>query len=131
MRRSVVVAIAVLCSSLAFVADGSSSLAGKSALNLTLAGSLNGGSVAGKVQFGTVMCVTLSGKGLQVNWSGSAKSGSKMQQVSGSFQFSTTGKSSFGPHGSATASLVLAGKYSSSLASGVTGGGGTGTVAAN
>jgi hypothetical protein len=92
---------------------------------------VNGASVAGKVQFGTVMCVPLSGKGLQVNWNGSAKTGSKTQQVSGSFQFSSTGKSAFGPHGTATATLVVGGNYSGSLASGVTGGGGTGTVAAN
>jgi hypothetical protein len=116
---------------MAFVVGASSSSAGKSSLNLTLAGSMNGGSVAGKVQFGTVMCAPLSGKGLQVNWNGSAKTGSKTQQVSGSFQFTTTGKSMFGPHGTATATLVVGGKYSSSFASGVTGGSGTGTVAAN
>jgi hypothetical protein len=73
------------------------------------------------------MCVTLSGKGLQVNWNGSAKT----QQVSGSFQFTTTGKSTFGPHGTATATLVIGGKYSNSFASGVSGGSGIGTVAAN
>jgi hypothetical protein len=105
--------------------------AANSSLNLTLAGSANGGSLAGKVLFATVMCAPLSGKGLQVNWNGSVKSGSKTEQVSGSFQFSTTGKSSFGPHGTATATLVVAGKYSGSLASGVSGGGGTGRVAAN
>jgi hypothetical protein len=87
--------------------------------------------VAGKVQFGTVMCVPLNGKALQVNWNGSAKTGSKTQQVSGSFQFTRTGKSSFGPHGTATATLVVGGKYANSLASGVTGGSGTGAVAAN
>jgi len=73
------------------------------------------------------MCAPLSGKGLQVNCNGSAKSGS----VSGSFQFQTTGKSTFGPHGTATATLVVGGKYSNSLASGVAGGSGTGAVAAN
>jgi hypothetical protein len=131
LQRSSVVALVILCSSLAFVVGAWSLPAGKSSLNLTLAGSVNGASVAGKVQFGTVMCAPLSGKGLQVNWNGSAKTGSKTQQVSGSFQFSTTGKSSFGPHGTATATLVIAGNYSGSFASGVPGGGGTGTVAAN
>jgi hypothetical protein len=108
-----------------------SSPAGKSSLNLTLAGSVSGSPVAGKVQFATVMCAPLSGKGLQVNWNGSAKTGSKTQQVSGSFQFSTTGKSTFGPHGTATAALVVGGNYSNSLGSGVKGGSGKGIVAAN
>jgi hypothetical protein len=123
--------LSIACCSLSLVASAGSTEAGNSALNLTLAGAANGGTIAGKVQFGTVMCAPLSGKGLQVNWNGSAKTGSKTQQVSGSFQFSTTGKSSFGPQGTATATLVIGGKYSGSLASGVSGGGGTATVAAN
>jgi hypothetical protein len=116
---------------LSLVPAGGSAAAPAPSLNLTLAGSANGGSLAGKVQFATVTCAPLSGKGLQVNWNGSTKSGSKTDQVSGSFQFSTTGKSTFGPHGTASATLVVAGKYSGSLASGVSGGSGSGTVAAN
>jgi hypothetical protein len=124
-------AVAALYGSLLLAAPAESSIAGKSSLELTLAGSVNGASVSGKVQFATVTCASLSGKGLQVNWNGSAKTGSKTEQVSGSFQFSTTGKSSFGPHGTATATLVVGGNYSGSLASGVNGGSGTATVAAN
>jgi hypothetical protein len=131
LRRSSVVAAAILFASMAFALGASSSPASKSSLNLTLAGSANGSSVAGKVQFGTVMCAPLNGQGLQVNWNGSAKTGSKTQQVSGSFQFSTTGRSTFGPHGTATATLVIGGNYSNSLGSGVSGGGGKGSVAAN
>jgi hypothetical protein len=131
MRRSIVAATAALWWFLSLAAAAGSSVTGKSSLNLTLAGKAGGRALSGKVQFGTVMCVTLTGKGLQVNWNGSAKAGSKMQQVSGSFQFSTSGKSSFGPRGTATATLVVGGNYSGSLASGAAGGGGTGTVSAN
>ena len=54
-----------------------------------------------------------------------------MEQLIGSFNFQTTGKASFGAHANATAALVVVGDYSGSLGSGETGGGGSGSVAAN
>lgn len=45
--------------------------------------------------------------------------------------FQRTGKSSFGPHGTAIASLVVNGDYSYRYGSGLAGGRGTGTLAKN
>jgi hypothetical protein len=99
-------------------------------LNLSFSGLVNGKTVSGKVQFGTLICAP-SGTALQLVWNGDVKLGSTLQQVSGDMSFSNTGRSTFGPHGSAIASLVVAGKYSARLASGVQGGSGTATVASN
>jgi hypothetical protein len=125
LRRSGVVAVAGLALVLGAAAHGAT----PQMLNLALSGSVKGGAVSGKVQFASVMCAPLT-KGVQVNWNGDAKVGSKMEQVSGSFQFSSTGRSSFAA-GGATASLVVGGDYSGSLGSGVSGGGGTGSVPAS
>ena len=99
------------------------------ARNLTLSGKVKGVPLNGKVQFGRVMCVPLSNNGLQVQWSGSVKVKNRVfKQVNGDLSFPKTGKSTFGPKGRATASLVLNGDYSGRLSSGLPGGSGTGTV---
>ncbi len=121
----------LLAASVAVVVVVAAPAATKPALNLSLKGSVKGVAVGGKVQFGSVTCAPLTGKGLQIIWSGQAKVGTGLKQVSGDMHFTTTGKSTFGPRGKATASLVVAGNYSGRLASGVPGGSGTGTVAAN
>jgi hypothetical protein len=100
-------------------------------LNLTLVGSVKGTALHGKVQGGIVRCYPLSGKSLEVQWSGDLKVGGKVEQVSGDISFQKTGKSTFGPKGNATASLVVNGDYSGRLGSGLPGGKGNATVAAN
>jgi hypothetical protein len=105
----------------------SSAFAAAPTVNLSLTGSIAGKPVSGKVQFGRLICAPLTGKGLQLLWNGDLKVGGADKQASGEMQFSTTGKSTFGAHGTATASLVVGGSYASRLGSTS----GTATVAAN
>jgi hypothetical protein len=100
-------------------------------LNLTLVGSVKGSSLHGKVQNGIVRCYPLSGKGLEVQWSGETRVGAKVVPVSGDIQFQKTGKSTFGPKGNAIASLVVNNDYSNRLGSALPGGRGNATLAAN
>jgi len=100
-------------------------------LNLTLVGSVKGTALHGKLQGGIVRCYPLSGKGLEVQWSGDMKVGGKVVPVSGDISFQRTGKSTFGPKGNAIASLVVNNDYSGRLGSGLPGGRGNATVAAS
>jgi hypothetical protein len=115
---------------LLLVAVLGASAAGRPSLDLTLTGSVKGTSLHGKVRGGLVRCYP-SGKGLELQWSGGLNVGAKVEQVSGDVNFQKTGKSTFGPKGTAIASLVANNDYSNRLGSGLPGGGGSATVAAN
>jgi hypothetical protein len=105
--------------------------AGRPVLNLTLTGAAKGQPLRGNVQNGLVRCYSLSGRGLEVQWNGAMKIGGVLKQVSGDMTFQRTGKSTFGSRGTATASLVVNGDYGNRLGTGLPGGGGAATVAAN
>jgi len=114
------------------VALTASSIAGAagSTLSLGLSGSYKGKPVNGPVVQGLVRCYQ-TGAGVEVQWSGSAKVNGSLKQVNGDMNFQRTGKSTFGPRGTAIASLVVNSDYSYRYGSGLRGGGGTGTLAKN
>jgi hypothetical protein len=113
------------------VTAGGIAAASKPVVKLTLAGAVKGATLKGPVQIYNAMCVPLSGQGLELTWSGAVKTNHGTKSVSGDMSFQKTGKSTFGPKGTAIASLVVDNDYSGRLGSGLPGGTGTATVAAS
>jgi hypothetical protein len=110
---------------------GAVSAASTPVVHLTLKGSVKGMSLNGPVQIFSAMCVPLSGRGLEITWAGMVGTGGSSKQVSGDMSFQRTGKSTFGPKGTAIASLVVNNDYSGRLGSGLAGGSGAATVSAD
>jgi hypothetical protein len=123
--------LALLLSSLAILTLVVTAAAARSPLNLTLSGKFKTVALRGKVQFGTVNCIPVKLPATNVEWTGQIGTGKTAHRLAGEIDFHSTGKQTFGPSSSAIATLVVDGDYKDSLAAGLPGAGGTGTVAKN
>jgi hypothetical protein len=100
-------------------------------LNMRVDGRFKTFTLRGKVQFGRVRCVRVTSSEMNVFWGGSLGAGKRPHGLTGEIDFQKPGKQSFGPKGSALASLVVDGDYKDRLGSGFPHAGGTGTLAKN